>query len=159
MASENKQQKALEIYRLITGTMDAEGWKYKGDEAELTIESGARGEDIPIDLNIHLDVDRQFVMLLSQMPFLTPEDKRLEMAVAVSAINYRLVDGSFDFDIKSGRMFFRMTVNYRDSRLSRDLVMYLLLVSCRTVDDYNDTLLLLSAGKLSLEDFLQSVNK
>lgn len=158
MATDNLE-KAREIYRLITRTMDEENWKYSGDESKLSLSSAARGDDIPIDLHIDIDPDRQFITLLSLLPFTTPEDKRLEMAIAISKINYMLVDGCFDYDIKNGRTFFRMTINYRGSRLGRDLIMYMLLVSCQTVDDYNDTLLLLVKGIISLDAFLKKIDE
>ena len=78
------------------------------------------------------------------------------MSVAVSIANYGLVDGSFDYNIVSGKIYFRMTNSFIDSTVSKDLIMYLILCSCKTIDDYNDKFLMLSNGTISLEKFIES---
>ena len=39
------------------------------------------------------------------MPYTIPKDRRFDIAIAISAVNNSIVDGSFDFDIKSGDIF------------------------------------------------------
>ena len=90
---------------------------------------------------------------------MTPDDKRLDMAVAVSAANNLLVDGSFDYDIKQGRMFFRMTSSFRESLVGKDLFTYMLLCSCKTIDDFNDKFMMLAKGLITLEQFFETINK
>ncbi|MBR6742530.1 MAG: hypothetical protein IKM09_03700, partial [Clostridia bacterium] len=97
-------------------------------------------------------------MLISHMPFVIHEDKRLDVAIAVTALNNRLVDGCFDYDIKSGHMFFRMTNSFIDSRLDEEVFAYMLFCACKTIDDYNDKFLMLDKGMLSLEQFLSSLD-
>ena len=111
-----------------------------------------------MELDIRVDADRMLVMLLSLVPFTIQEDKRLEVAIAVSAINNALVDGCFDYDITSGRMFFRMTNSFIESQLGEDLFSYMLFCSCQTIDEYNDKLLMVSKGMLPIEQFLKSMN-
>lgn len=136
--------------------LDGNDWHYKKDDAKLKIECGAQGDDLPMDISIRIDSDRQLVVLLSHLPFVVSEDKRLDIAVATSVINYKLVDGSFDFDIEDGHMFFRMTSSYRESELAKEVFFYMLMCSCQTIDEYNDKLLMLAKNMLSLEDFINN---
>ena len=142
----------------MCSTLDSNEFKYKKDDENLIIEFVAQGDDFPIEININTDADRQLIVLLSHLPFVISEDKRLNVAVATSIVNNILVDGSFDFDITDGHMFFRMTSSFIESDIGNDLFLYMVMVSCQIIDDYNDKFLMLGKGMMSIEDFLPKNN-
>lgn len=158
MADEKQLKQAQETFSTLCQTLDGHKWRYKKDEDDLSIECGAQGDDLPMEITLKVDADRQLFLLLSRLPFVTPEDKRLDTAVAVSFVNNMLVDGSFDYDIKSGHMIFRMTNSFLESKLGEDAFSYMLFCSCKTIDDYNDKFLMLSKGMMSLEQFISTNN-
>lgn len=137
--------------------MEHHDWHFKKDEENLTIECGAQGDDLPMEITIVVDPERMLIILMSHLPFVMSEDKRLDTAVAVSAVNFALVDGSFDYDIKSGHMIFRMSNSFRESLIGEDLFIYMILVSCHTIDEYNDKFLMLSKGIITLEQFIENI--
>ena len=153
MADEGKLAHAQTTFATLCQVLDDHEWHYEKDENALSIKCGAQGEDLPIHITITVDADRQFVLLLSRLPFVISEDKRRDIAVAVSFVNNELVDGSFDYDIRSGNMFFRMTKSFLESRLGKDAFTYMLFCSAQTIDEYNDKFLMLSKGYMSLEQF------
>ena len=155
MSTENKHAKALAVYQALCANLDGHSWNYKKDEEKLVIRVGAVGDDIPMDAVIRVDEGREVVQVLSLQPFEIPEDKRLDMAVAVSVVNNQLVDGCFDLDIRKGRLVFRMACCYIDSELGNDLLTYLIMCAFQTIDEYNDKFLLLAKGIMSLEDFIK----
>lgn len=157
MAELKKLEQAKTVFADICRFLENNQWHYKKDEERLTIECGARGEDLPIDLNIQVDADRLLVMIMSHIPFVINEDKRLEVALGICAINNILVDGCFDYDVNSGSMFFRMTNSFVDSKLGNEAYHYLIICACQTIDEYNDKLLMLAKGMLSVEQFLKTV--
>lgn len=154
MSEEKKAIQAKAAFAAMCQMLDAEDWRYQKDEEKLIISCGARGEDIPMDITIKVDEGRQVILLLSRLPFAAQENKRLDFAVAISAINHSIVDGSFDYDIKTGNVYFRMTNSYMDSSLSPKACGYLLYCACKTIDQYNDKLLMLAKGMISLEQFI-----
>lgn len=154
MANEKDLKQAQTVFATLCQALDNHDWHYGKDEEELSIECGAQGEDLPMQITIKVDAERKLAILLSHIPVLTPEDKRLEVAIAVSVVNNKLVDGSFDYDVNSGMMVFRMTNSFMESKIGEDLFMYMLLCSCRTIDEYNDKFLMLAKGLLPLEKFL-----
>ena len=158
MEDQTKMMQAKKTYETLCKLLDEKDWKYKKNEEKLQIECGAQGEDLPMEITIAVDAERMLIILLSAMPFSVPEDKRLEVAIAVSAINNRLVDGSFDYNVATGSMFFRMTNSFIESTISADVFLYLLICSCKTIDEYNDKLMLLSSGTVSIEKFLSALN-
>lgn len=156
MAEEKNLALARATYETLCQTLNGHEWHYEKDDDNLIIDCVASGEDLPIDIRICVDADRMLILLLSQLPFTTPEDKCLDMAIAVSTVNNRIVDGSFDFDVTSGHMFFRMTNSFLDSSIGNDLFTYMLMCCCHTVDDYNDKFLMLAKGMISIEQFLKN---
>lgn len=157
MAEFKSPARAEVTFRTLCQTLDKNDWHYKKDEAEMTVKCGARGDDLPMDLNIQVDAERMLVILVSHLPFVIQEDKRLDVAVAVSAINNVLVDGCFDYDVVEGHMFFRMTNSFIESILGVDVFEYMLYCSCQTIDEYNDKFLMLSKGMMSIEQFLATL--
>lgn len=114
------------------------------------------GEDLPMDLHLLFRPERQMVSLFSPMPFVIPEARRQEAAIAVTAANHGLADGSFDLNLSDGTVRFRLTAAFMDTTLSPALFEYLLYVAADTIDRYNDRLLALSEGTMTLEAFLET---
>ena len=159
MNEEVKLAQAKEAFQTLCCALDKHEWRYEKSEEQLGISCGAQGEDLPMKITIKVDAERLLVMLFSRMPFVVQEDKRLELAIAVSAINNMLVDGSFDYDVNSGSMLFRMTTSILESKLSEEVFSYMLFCSCNTIDVYNDKLLMLAKGLITIEKFLETIHK
>ena len=151
----DKISSAKNTFATLCSMLDNNEWKYEKDEENLCIDCGAQGEDLPIPIKIRIDAERQIILLLSLIPFSVNEDKRMETAVAVSIVNNLLVDGSFDYDITTGDLYFRMTNSFIDSDISEEAFKYMLYCSCMTIDEYNDKFLMLSKGLLPLDSFLK----
>ena len=156
MAEINKLELAKTTYDNLCRTLDAQNWNYKKIEEKLMIECGAQGDDLPIELTVKVDPDRMLVMTFSHLPFVIQEDKRLEVAIAVSAINNALANGCFDYNVTNGHMFFRLSNSFMESVLGAETFKYMIFGSCQIVDEYNDKLLMLSKGMLTIEQFLSS---
>lgn len=159
MFESKKTKQAKSVLRTICQTLDDCELRYDKDEEKLLVTLTAKGDDLPVDLVFRVDADRQSVRLVSPLPFKVKEDRRLETAVAVNAVNDRLVDGCFDFDVNSGEMFFRMTNSYIESELGKELFVYMTFCTFKTVDEYNDKFMMLAKDLMSIEQFLSSLNK
>ncbi len=157
MAEEKNMAQAQAAFATLCQALDKHEWHFEKDDEKLAIECGAQGEDLPMKITVKVDADRMLIMLLSHLPFVIQEDKRLDVAIAVSAINNALVDGCFDYDVASGHMFFRMTNSFLESTISEEVFSYMLFCSCQTIDEYNDKFLMLAKGMISIEQFLASL--
>lgn len=144
------------VYETICAMFDNKGYHYERHDDDHVISCTVGGEDIPMDILFVVRDERQLVQLISPMPFRVPEDKRIDIALATTVINDRLVDGSFDFDMAEGRISFRLTTSYIESILGKELFEYMLMVSASTIDEYNDKFLMISKGMISFEQFLGS---
>ena len=88
------------------------------------------------------------------LPFNMSEDKRVEGSIAVNLANYKFADGNFDYNIGEGKISWRMTATFRESLIGMELIRYMILCSCHTIDAYNDQFLAISEGKMTLQEFV-----
>jgi hypothetical protein len=154
--ADEKRERALRVFRGLCDNLDKRNWNYQKDEERLRIECTAHGDDLPMDLSIRVEADRQLLMLLSTLPFNVPEDKRLDLAIAITHVNDRLVDGSFDYNISDGRILFRLTSSFIDSEIGNDLFTYLVGCSCQTIDAFNDKLMKVALDMMGVEEFISN---
>ncbi len=158
MATAKEISLAKKAFDAICSVFDDNNWKYEKDTQNLKLGIGMNGEDIPMYFEITCDADRQLVIIMSQLPFKMSEDTRIEGALATSYINYQLSEGSFDYNVLEGDIYFRITASFRESLVSKSLLDYLLNLAIFMVDKFNDKLLALSKGTVTLEDFINQFN-
>ena len=154
MSEEKELKQAQTVFKSLCEMLEERDWHYEKSEKDLTIRCGAQGEDLPMEIVIEVDAKRQLVTLLSEMPFVIPENHRTALAVAVGQVNHSIVDGSFDYDYLSGRIVFRLTSSYRESLIGKKLLSYMLMCSCVTIDEYNDKFLMIAKNEMSNEQIL-----
>ena len=158
MANEQFKASAQAAYGTLCAAMDQQGWHYQKHEENLAITCSVKGEDLSMDVMVSIDTERQFVMVLSRLPFITQENKRLDMGVAVSLVNEKLVAGSFDCHMDKGEVYFRMTSSIFDMEPSSEVFLCMVNSSCMIIDAYNDKLMMLGKGMVSVQQFAQSIN-
>lgn len=153
MEEEKNLKLSKSTFATLCKMLDDKEIRYQKDEEKLTIDCTITGEDLPMQIRILINPDIMLITLLSQIPCIIPEEKRQDASVAVNMVNFRMNDGSFDFNIKDGVIFFRMTASFMDSLISESLFEYLLFCSCATIDRYNDKFFMLSKGLCGIDEF------
>lgn len=152
--AEDKKTLAKKVYQTVCSALEERNWTYKKDEEKRAVFFGVTGEDLPMDIVMSVDEDRQLLRIFSPMPYNIPEDKRIDLAVAVCHAAFGMADGGFDYDIAKGSIHFRAAAAFHGSDIGTGLVQYLISLTCAMVDKYNDQFLMVSKGTLSLQDFL-----
>ena len=159
MDKEMKISNADEVYQTMIATLDEMNWSYQREDDERMLRFGAKGDDLSTSFIFFIDAERQLIRLLGCLPFEMSEDKRIEGSIATNVANYKFVDGSFDYDIGTGKIIWRMTSSFCDSLLSTDLFRYMIQCSCQTIDQYNDQFLAINEGKMSISEFIEINSK
>ena len=148
-------EQARKVYQKIIDMLDNRDWKYERHDEDLVIVSGATGEDLPIHFLFVVKPNNHIIQFLSRLPVTMPEEKRIDGAIAACAASNQLIDGSFDYDVMSGDVTFRLTSSYLNSDISEELLEYMLMVSAATVDEYNDKFLMLAKGMINIQKFFE----
>ena len=155
MAEQQKNKNAIAVFQTLCETLDDRNWKYDQHPEDFVVHFIVGGDDIPMEFVVYIDSERELVRMMSQLPFAFSEEKRIDGAIATCQATYKLADGSFDYDFKTGKILFRMTSSFRGSLISKELFAYMIDCSCYTVDEYNDKFLMIDKGMLSIEDFFK----
>ena len=157
MKEEKTQKLAKTVYKTLCEMLDDRKWHYRKDEENLTISCDVQGDDLPMEIRVVVDAKRQLAIVYSPMSFVVPESRRAAIAVAVSRANYKMVDGSFDYDYVNGKILFRLTSSWRDSLIGKEMFAYMLQCSCATVDNYNDKFLAVAKQDMSVDEVVKFV--
>ena len=159
MADQMKMDAARAVYETLCSTLERAKVKFTRDDEALRVDYTYKGDDLLMPFMFIVDPDREFVRLISPMSPRVKEEKRLDMAVALSLLNYRLAFGCFDLDMDDGELRFRMVNCYRDTPLSEEVFAMMLQTGHAIVEKYNDKLYTLAAGIISLEQFVTAISE
>ena len=159
MSYEYTASAAKAMFGSLCTALDNRGWKYRRNEENLSVHFGVNGDDLPMDFLILVSKEVPFLQLYSQLPFTVPEDKRVEMAVAVAVSNFGCPNGSFEFDLSGGKILYKLPQYFADSLIGDGCIQYMISLACQMVDQYNDRFMMLSKGMMSLTDFIKKENE
>ena len=155
----DKMERAVQVYGLIKTHLTSKGLRFQPHDEDRVITLTATGEDLPMPVVIRVIGERELIHMGSPLPGKVPEDKRIDAAVALAAINNRVMNGCFDLDLDSGLIVFRVCQSFHDNDISEEQIQYLLSILFITTDQFNDTLFMLAQGAITLEQLLEKVKK
>ena len=159
MQDELKTKRAKNMFEDLCDTMTQYEWKHKADEDILVVETGCVGGDVPVRLLVEFSPERERVQYLSLLPFRAYEEsKRLDVAVAATAINNRIGEGAFCASLDDGSVVYILSHSFCDSCLDGKAMLKTVQEICATIDQYNDHLLLIAKDLTSLDQFLEYLN-
>ena len=148
-------KKAKKIYDTMVSALNKADWKFDERKSDLLIVSNYGNEDFQIDFLMEVDAIREVVRLFAPLSFKVPADKRLDAAVAAAVANYGMVNGSFDLDIKSGELSFRLTTSYCGCEIGEKFFLGAISTAMSTVAAYYLRFLSLSTGEIDLQRFIE----
>lgn len=137
MAEANRTKRARAMFAELLHALDEMGRHYEKDVENLVVNCGLDGDDMPIELALRIDRERELAILLSPLPFEVPENSREEFALVAAALNRGEADGFFDYDYRYGRLVFRMTFNFKGGKLLRETLVYMIVSACNKVNALN----------------------
>jgi hypothetical protein len=151
--------KAKAVYDTVCAALDKMKWVYDKEEEELVVTTGAKGTDLPIDIVIRVLPEAEVLSVQAPFAFEVPDEHSIDVAIAVTAANYGLIRGCFDYDMMTGDLRFRMSAPYNgNTTLAEEVVEMLVLIAATTVDSYQTRLLMVAKGVVTPSKFLAEEN-
>lgn len=151
----SKESEALIVYNTLCSTLDNMKWNYNKEEENLIVRTFAVGDDLTMKLYMKVDSERSVMYLKSGMPFSAPMDRIDIMTKAVIIANWAMLNGSFEMDISDGYIAFKLVVPFMESIISEKVCHYMINISCRMIDTFNDKFKKLAEDKMTLDEFQQ----
>lgn len=152
MAEEQDLILTQKTFNRFCEMLDENGYKYSKND-KFVINTGFNTDDLPVDMTILFDNKFELIVLISEMPFSVSKDKFFDMAYMLSLVNMSLPDGCFQYDMQSGKICFRITLNYMHSIISKKAMQYLLDMAYFTIDKFNDKMFMFLKDKMTFEEF------
>ena len=153
--ADNLRKAALDNFKLICKALDEIEYQYDTDLDNLRIKFGyITEEEDRLFVNFFIKEDQQLITLYICPDYDIQRNKRLDVAIATSVMNYDLYDGSFDLNIETGKIMFRMTTNFWDSLLSTEVIKQMLTVGVDLTESRYKVLRDINDGRLNIKDFL-----
>lgn len=157
MQDVKKEKNANSIYNAMCEVLDEFKLSYDKKEEKRVVLFSMTDDDLTTEYVISVDAEREMIRLMLMLPVTFEKDRKVDGAIATSALNYSIVDGTFEFTYEDGTVWFRIGTPFKDSILSKTLLRYLLLCAASTVGKVATNLFLLSKGAMSLEDFMEKL--
>lgn len=159
MATLAQKRQAKKAFETVIKAFKKKNWKYEADPEKLQVRTSFTGDDLKMPLTITVDPERDLVRIYSFLPEKFPSDKIAIGAYAISVVNWKILNGTFDFKAADGTVMFRVVNSYRNSKMSPDVIEYMVNITVGTVDDYNDKIVDLALGKIDLNTYIEKINK
>ena len=154
MADTRQVKEAKATYKALCDALDRRNWHYTKEEEKLLIRFNVTGDDLEMSFVMFVDAERALVRLMSWLPFNATNNPDA-VSRAVLQANYRMIAGSFDFNYKDGAIAFRLNASYKGAVLGDGAFNYMINVAANTVDEYNDELMMLDKGQITIEQFMK----
>lgn len=146
---------AKKIYKTVCKTLDSMKINYTEHEDDLVVTLGHKGEDMNHDLIIAVNEKQEAIQLVEQLPFDIASDKAVDVAVALSMINSKLLLGHFTLDFNKLKVCFELAQTFTGVSFSEATIQRLVGALVITVEEYDDKLIALNKGYLKFTDFAE----
>lgn len=148
------RKEAEQALQAFCTMLDNIGFKYDVNDEELVVNLITVGDNLPMEMVIRFDEEIGRMFLISEMPVVMNEDKRIDAAVVINAYNNGKMMGVFDLDIANGTIYYRITQCFVGCEISDVLCNLLLQLAVKAIDDYNDKFLMLNKSVITMEQML-----
>lgn len=157
MATERQIALARENLATLCKTLDEDGINYNKDEQQLTVHTAVKGKNTDILVAIHFSPDVGVLAIMCPVNVEVPENYRGQFAIAVSRVNFAILEGGYDFNPQSGAVMYRLSTCYEESVLSEDAFRYLLFTAFKHSDEYHPALKTVAEKQLTVDQIISFI--
>ena len=151
-------QNAIGIYIDIVSMLLEKELQFESYDDDLVAKIFFTSDDFPTEFIISVDGERELVGFVAKLPFTAPKEKRVDIAFATGIANNTLLNGNFDFDYRSGEIYFRMAQSFKGGvTLTNESIEHLIYVAILTMDEFNDRFFMICDDAMTLQKFVESM--
>lgn len=138
MADKNEMVSANRVYESLLNIVRKNKYDFDDDEEILTVNFDVKSEESFVPFTITVDTERQLIRLYSPLDVQVDENSRFEACVNICKYSCELDMGSFDYDIYSGSVEFRMATSFNGSLISDKQIENMISYTCEVVKKYTE---------------------
>lgn len=138
----------------------ADDVKFRSDEDKGIILAGfGDKKHAPVYLMARVDQERQTMHLSFRLPFTAPEEKRGDIAEAVTRANYGLTIGGFEMDMRDGELNYKVSVPIDEAMLSHSQLRHCMVASLSTINRYMPAYFQIIFNGVPAEDAIEACER
>jgi hypothetical protein len=135
--TDDQREQSRNLLETVRDYLEADNFACSLHEQAGFVECGFRGKNGLFVVRIAAAVNPLSLGVLVRIPLVVPDDRRLDMAEAVTRVNYGLLLGSFDFNLTDRTLRFRNSMPVADGTLTQEQFRRLLYAALASVNRYD----------------------
>lgn len=154
--------RAQQVFITICNALDHLGLNRHTDtnsDGSCTAHAGVISDEFRLRLIFTVRHQIDSITLIVALPFTAPIPRRMWAAAAVCAVNLKLFEGLFEYNMEDGSIFFRMTENYYDAQIGEQQIRAMCYKATHFIDKYGIKLRRFCEGVVTLEEFLEDIKR
>ena len=140
MTDKNEMISANRVYGSLLNIVRKNKYDFDDDEEIMTVNFDVKREASFIPFTITIDAERQLIRLYAPLDVQIDENNRFEACVNICRCSCELDMGSFDYDLYSGSIEFRMATSFNGSLISDKQIENMISYTCGVVKKYTNRL-------------------
>ena len=143
------------LFDRVAGYLDAQDWTYKTHQENNYFTMSCRIKDagVRVVLDVHEAEDWCRVLAYSTYPVYVPELKRAQVVEALTQINYSIIYGNLEMDLKDGEIRVR-TIVEGETQMSDGMIERVLNSNLNSADRYFAPLMAVAFGNAAPDTVL-----
>ena len=114
----------------------AENWPFVTVQDEQILQMAVGGQNEKLTCYAQVIEEQSLLIFYSNCPIEAPESQRQALAEFLTLINYDLIIGNFQLDLKSGQIRYKTSLDVSDSTLSTTQIKNLVYTNITMMDEY-----------------------
>lgn len=158
--SETLEQSRKSLFDRVAGYLDANDWNYTAHQESNYFVMSCRIKDasVRVVLDVYEADDWCRVLAYSTYPVYVPEQKRAAAADALTRINYSIIYGNLEMDLKDGEIRVR-TVVEGETQLGDGMIERVLNSNLNTSDKYFAPIMAIAFGNAAADMIVESATR
>lgn len=153
---EDKLQKSKEIFDGFCEYLKSNDCRFNKDDENLVAFFIIKSDNIEIKFIAKAEVNRETFRIMAMLPVNFGSGKRIDGAMVTTIATSGMANGSFDYDISSGNVMFKIAESYMGSKISPAVYDYMVDCAMMTIAEYYGKFLAVSEGKMTVPEFMKA---
>lgn len=153
---EDKLQKSKEIFDGFCEYLKSNDCRFNKDDENLVAFFIIKSDNIEIKFIAKAEVNRETLRIMAMLPVNFGSGKRIDGAMVTTIATSGMANGSFDYDISSGNVMFKIAESYMGSKISPTVYDYMVDCAMMTIAEYYGKFLAVSEGKMTVPEFMKA---
>ena len=153
---EDKLQKSKEIFDGFCEYLKSNDCRFNKDDENLVVFFIIKSDNIEIKFIAKAEVNRETLRIMAMLPVNFGSGKRIDGAMVTTIATSGMANGSFDYDISSGNVMFKISQSFVGSKISPAVYDYMVDCAMMTIAEYFGKFLAVSEGKMTVPQFMKS---